>query len=191
MRARGVDGLIGANGRGSIVRRLHGDVVVQTAVISVDVPRTARLDMLQTIGRTHLMGEGIAKLLIAQEAIERVGGVADGKKLQEGGHGGPTLIAGRPLRHPRAAFSALALPAERQVGLKEEAAAKGTVLAAFAVVVERAALVIESLVALKEERRAVAEKYLVGETQTSLGLFFFFNGVVAVGLVKAYRLPRR
>jgi hypothetical protein len=97
---------------------------MQTAVISVDVPRTARLDMLQTIGRTHLMGEGIAKLLIAQEAIERVGGVADGKKLQEGGHGGPTLIAGRPLRHPRAAFAALALPAERQVGLKEEAAAK-------------------------------------------------------------------
>ena len=64
-------------------------------------------------------------------------------------------------------------------------------MAAFAVVVERAALVIESLVALKEERRAVAEKYLVGETQTSLGLFFFFNGVVAVGLVKTYRLPRR
>lgn len=64
-------------------------------------------------------------------------------------------------------------------------------MAAFAVVVERAALVIESLVALKEERRAVAEKYLVGETQTGLGLFIFFNGIVAVGLVKAYRLPRR
>ena len=64
-------------------------------------------------------------------------------------------------------------------------------MAAFAVVVERVALVIESLVALKEERRAVAEKYLVGETQTSLGLFFFFNGIVAIGLVKAYRLPRR
>ena len=109
-------------------------------------------------------------MLIAQEAIERVGGIADGKKLQKGGHGGPTLIAGRPLRHPRAAFATLVLPAERQVGLKEEAAAKGTVLAAFAVVVE---------------------KYLVGETQTGLGLFFFFNGIVAVGLVKAYRLPRR
>ena len=31
------------------------------------------------------MGEGIAKLLIAQEAVERVGGVADGKKIKPKG----------------------------------------------------------------------------------------------------------